>query len=347
MVACLPVGLAGRMRKGDDMQEIDLGAIEGVAVGHAQSLDAATGCTAVLCEQGAAAGVDVRGGAPGTRETDALDPSNLVQRIHAVVLAGGSAFGLEAATGAARFLEERGCGFDVGVARVPIVCSAVLFDLAIGDPGVRPDAEMGYEACRAAVTGPVAQGTVGAGAGATVGKLLGPERAMKGGLGWCALQADELQVAALVAVNALGNVVDPETGEQIAGLLDEDRTSIRSTEEAMIEARQEMAKAFSGGSSLSGNTTLGVVVTNADLCKAQCRKLASMAHDGFARALRPAHSLVDGDTIFALATGQARADLSLVGMLAARAVGQATVRGALLASSLHGVPACSDLKTRP
>jgi len=339
------------------MQEIRIGEIEGFEIGHAQSLEAATGCTVVLCGDGATAGVDVRGGAPGTRETDLLDPSNLVEKVHAVVLAGGSAFGLEAATGVTRYLEEHGRGFDVGVARVPIVCAAVLFDLTIGDPTVRPDAQMGYDACAAASAGECPQGTVGAGTGATVGKVLGPGRAMKGGLGWHAVEAGGLRVGALVAVNALGDIIEPTTGKVLAGLLDEERSTVLDTEQAMISTAshadasegttgQESAPdaAMRGTSDVfSGNTTLGIVLTNARLTKAQCRKLASMAHDGLARAMRPAHSMVDGDTIFALGSGTVSADLSVVGLLAARAVERAVVSGIRHATSLDGVPSHSEL----
>ena len=218
------------------IRQIPFTEIEDIQVGHAHNLDAATGCTVVICEKGATAGVDVRGGAPGTRETDLLDPVNLVEKIHAVVLAGGSAFGLDAASGVMQYLEERKIGFDVGVARVPIVCGAVLFDLTIGDHRVRPDREMGYQACRNVVNGTCAEGNVGAGAGATVGKIRGMDRAMKSGLGCHAIQVGQLKIGALVAVNCLGDVIDPETGERLAGLLNEDRTGLADTEAVMIQS---------------------------------------------------------------------------------------------------------------
>jgi len=319
------------------MREIDFAAIDGIEVGHAENLTAATGCTVVICREGATAGVDVRGGAPGTRETDLLNPVNLVQKIFAVMLAGGSAFGLDAAAGVMQYLEERAIGFDVGVTRVPIVSGAVLFDLTFGDWRIRPDKAMGYEACRNAGRS-CPQGNVGAGTGATVGKILGMNRAMKSGLGMYALEIDRLQVGALVAVNCLGDVIDPQTGEKLAGLLAEDGRTPADTEEAMIAAYAEKKNLF------AGNTTIGVVATNAALEKAQAAKLASMAHNGYARTMRPAHSMVDGDTIFALATGLVEADLSTVGLLAARVMERAVVNAVRNTSSLGGLKCFADLK---
>lgn len=316
---------------------MDFGEIDGILVGHAQDPKAPTGVTVVLCPEGAVAGVDVRGGAPGTRETDLLDPSNLVDRVHAVFLAGGSAFGLDAAGGIMAYLEGRGVGFDVGVTRVPIVCGAVLFDLTLGDHRIRPDREMGYRACEAVARGPVPQGSVGAGAGASIGKIRGMERAVKSGIGGGACRVGELQVGALVAVNALGDVVDPASGCRVGGVRREDGVGWDDTEELLI------ASGASSGSLFGGNTTIGVVATNARFSKAQARKLASMAHDGYARTLRPASAMVDGDTIFALATGRVEADLTTVGILAARAVAQAVVRAVRWATSMAGVPAVRDL----
>lgn len=319
------------------MKEIELTDIEGIEVGHAQNLTVATGCTVVICKNGAAAGVDVRGGAPGTRETDLLDPVNLVEKIHAVMLAGGSAFGLDAAGGVMQFLEEQKIGFDVGVTRVPIVCGAVLFDLIIGDYKVRPDKAMGYQAClNAGKSCP--QGNVGAGAGATVGKILGMDRTMKSGLGAYAMQVGELKVGAMVAVNCLGDVIDPETGMKVAGLLSEDKKTLADTEDVMIAAYAEKKNLF------SGNTTIGVVVTNAALDKAKATKLASMSHNGYARTMRPAHSMVDGDTIFALSTGSVSADLSVVGLLAARVMERAVVHAVKNTSSLCGLKCYRDLR---
>lgn len=290
-------------------RQIDFSEIEGIRVGHAQSLDSATGCSVIICEAGATVGVDVRGGAPGTRETDLLNPVNLVQKIHAVMLAGGSAFGLDAAAGVMQYLEERGIGFDVQVTRVPIVCGAVLFDLTIGDWRVRPDKDMGYRACvNAGSSGPCIQGSIGAGTGATVGKILGMDRAMKSGLGCYALQAGDLKVGALVAVNCLGDILDPLSGEKLAGLLNADRQTLGDTEEIMIRTCSGEKNLF------AGNTTIGIVATNADFTKAEATKLASMAQNGYARTMRPAHSMYDGDAIFAMSIGGIKADLSVAGL---------------------------------
>lgn len=319
------------------MKEIRFTDIDGIKVGHAQNLDAATGCSVIICGNGATAGVDVRGGSPGTRETDLLNPVNMVQQIHAVMLSGGSAFGLDAASGAMKYLEERNIGFDVQVTKVPIVCSAVLFDLAIGDYKVRPDLKMGYEACMNAINTECPNGNVGAGTGATVGKLLGLKTAMKGGLGSYALQVGDLKVGAIVAVNCLGDVIDPSTGEILAGLLGEDKKNFIGTENMMIANYDSKKNLF------SGNTTIGVVATNAKFSKSEMNKIASMAHNGYARTMRPAHSIFDGDTIFALSTGDIQADISTVGFLTARAMEQAVINAIKSASSLHGVKAYSDI----
>ena len=320
------------------MQQIAFTDIDDIKVGHAQNLDAGTGCTVVICETGATAGVDVRGGAPGTRETDLLNPVNLVEKIHAVVLAGGSAFGLDAASGVMQYLEERNIGFDVQVTKVPIVCAAVLFDLAIGDHRIRPDKEMGYRACRNATNEACAEGNVGAGAGATVGKVLGMARAMKSGLGCHAIQVGALKIGALVAVNCLGDVIDPETGERLAGLLNEDLTRLADTEAAMIQSYATKKNLF------AGNTTIGIIATNAILTKSQAAKLASMAQDGYARAIRPAHSMYDGDSIFTLATGHVEADSSVLGLLSARVVERAIVSAVKKAGPLFGHKCRADLQ---
>ncbi|KAF0157200.1 MAG: peptidase S58 DmpA [Syntrophaceae bacterium] len=319
------------------MKQIEFTDIEGIDVGHAQNLNAATGCTVMLCEGGATAGVDVRGGAPGTRETDLLNPVNLVQKIHAVMLAGGSAFGLDAAAGIMQYLEEKKIGFDVGVTRVPIVCGAVLFDLTFGDFKIRPDKEMGYSACVNATNTFCPQGNVGAGTGATVGKILGMNRAMKSGLGCYALQVGDLKVGALVAVNCLGDVIDPETGKKLAGPLNVNGKTLADTEDIMIQAYADKKNLF------SGNTTIGVVATNAALDKAQATKLASMAQNGYARTMRPAHTMVDGDTIFTLSTGDVSADLSVAGLLAARVMERAVVNAVKNTTSLCGLKSYSDI----
>ena len=319
------------------MQEILFNQIDGIKIGNAQNLNGPTGCTVVICEEGASAGVDVRGGSPGTRETDLLDPVNLVDKIHAVVLSGGSAFGLDAASGAMQYLEERNIGFDVSVTKVPIVCSAVLFDLVIGDYKIRPDKNMGYEACVNAELNQCSEGNVGAGTGATVGKILGPEYSMKGGLGCYALQIGDLQVGAVIAVNCLGDVIDPSTGKIIAGVLDKDKKKFLGTEKIMINNYSEKKNLF------SGNTTIGVVVTNAKFSKSEMNKIASMAHNGYGRSMRPAHSIFDGDTIFTMATGKVEADINVVGLLAAKVVEQAVVRAVKNTEGIFGYKAYKDM----
>jgi L-aminopeptidase/D-esterase-like protein len=317
-----------------------LTAVAGLKVGHFTLAERPTGCTVVIAEAGATAGVDVRGGAPGTRDTELLDPVNTVQEVQAIVLAGGSAFGLDVATGVSRWLEERGLGFDTHVARVPIVPAAILFDLEVGDPKVRPTAECGYRAASVATTGPVAEGNVGAGAGATVGKLGGPGRAMKGGIGSVALvMPDGLVVAALAAVNAVGDIIDPATGRVIAGIRTEDGRGL-------ADARRLVRSGVLFPPLLPGrNTTLGIVATNARLTKAQATKVAQMAQDGFARAISPAHTPADGDTVFALATGTlaGEADVFAIGALAAEVMADAIVRAAQQATGIPGYPAARDL----
>lgn len=321
------------------MRQIDFLEIEGIKVGHAQDLKGVTGCTVVISEEGATVGVDVRGGAPGTRETDLLNPVNLVQKVHAIILVGGSAFGLDAAAGVMQYLEERKVGFDVQVTKVPIVCGAALFDLTIGDCRIRPDKAMGYQACLNASSTECKQGTIGAGTGATVGKILGMRRAMKSGLGCYALEAEALKVGALVAVNCLGDIVDPLSGKRLAGPLNEDMQTLADTEEIMISSCSDKKNLF------SGNTTIGVVATNATFTKAQVTKLASMAQNGYARTMRPAHSMYDGDTIFAMSTGSIEADLSVVGLLAARVMERAVIAAVKNAESLCGLKCYADLKS--
>lgn len=319
------------------MKQVGFTEIGGLKVGHAQDLRAATGCTVVLCEEGAVAGVDVRGGSPGTRETDALNPVNLRKSIHAVLLAGGSAFGLDAAAGVMQYLEERGVGRDVKVTKVPIVCGAILFDLKCGDYRVRPDKKMGYEACCNAVAGAVPAGSVGAGTGATVGKIKGLEHAMKGGLGSFCLREGELMAGAVMAVNCMGDIYDEQENRLIAGVRSDDGTAIGSSEEFMIRNYQNKTDVF------SGNTVIGVVATNAVLTKAEANKLASVSQNGIARAVRPAHTTFDGDTIFTMATDRVRADPNAVGILAVRAVEGAILQAVKSAESLGGYPAYRDL----
>lgn len=320
--------------------------IPGLKVGHAQDDEALTGCTVVLCENGAVGGVDQRGGAPGTRETDAMRPMHVVQQVHAVVLAGGSAFGLEAATGVVRYLEERGVGLDVGVARIPIVPAAILFDLGIGRSDVRPDAAMGYRACQNASSKAVETGNRGAGAGATVGKTLGMSQAMKSGIGSASLEiGGGILVGALAAVNAIGDVCDPQNGQIIAGARALQPGTTPGSPGYFADTLQVM-RSMVGQAGLNfsaeENTVIGVVATNAGLDKEQANKMAQMAHDGLARTVRPAHTMVDGDTIFALSTGDLKADISIIGAFAAEVFAQAVLQAVWAAQPAGGLPAASQ-----
>ena len=311
--------------------------VSGIAVGHAHDLEALTGVTVVLCEAGAVGGVDQRGGAPGTRETDLLRPMHLVQRVHAIVLTGGSAFGLDSASGAMRYLEERGIGYETPNARVPIVAAAVLFDLGIGRADVRPDAALGYAACASATSDEARSGNVGAGAGATVGKILGMGQAMKSGVGTASVDlGDGAVVGALFAVNALGDVVDPATGKIIAGARSAGEHSLTFID--TLDAARQLIKTPAQRFASPDNTVIGVVATNADLTKEEANKVAQMAHDGLARAIRPAHTMFDGDTIFALATGQVPADVNVIGAYAAEVTARAIVNAVRHTTSAGGIP---------
>ena len=319
--------------------------VPGIEVGHADDATALTGCTVVLCREGAIAGGAVPGLAPGTRETDLLRPGSLVEKAHAVVLTGGSAFGLAAADGVMRYLEEQGIGYDTGVARVPIVPGAVLFDLALGDAMVRPDANMGYRACRAARADEARQGNVGAGMGATVGKVFGIGRATKSGLGTASLRVGALIVAAMMAVNAFGDVVDPAGGAIIAGARTADGRGWADTAVAMRDVLAGGSATHDGFAARSGqNTAIGVVATNARLDVAQANRVAAAAHDGLARATRPAHTLFDGDALFCLATGEVPAHQALVSSLAAEAVTLAMLNGVWAAEPAGGLPCARDLR---
>lgn len=318
------------------MEEWQIADIDGIEVGHAQDAEAGTGCTVVLCREGATAGVDVRGGAPATRETDLLRPENTVQTVNAVLLSGGSAFGLDAASGVMAYLEEAGCGFDTGVARVPIVCAASIFDLAVGNPQVRPDKNMGFMACKAAVAeGLVEEGCVGGGTGASVGKLLGPARAMKSGVGTQGWRIGELQVAAISVVNAVGTVVDGG-GKTLAGVVSVDGKQALQPAEAIQELMAGQVNPF------AANTTISCIVTNTKLTKAQATKIASSAHDAYARSIRPVHTSNDGDTIFVLATGKVPAEQDVVGVLGTDALEVAIRRAVLKAHADYSLPCCSD-----
>ncbi|MBN2304488.1 MAG: P1 family peptidase [Anaerolineae bacterium] len=308
-------------------------AIEGIRVGHAHNLDGPTGCTVILCPPGTVGGVDQRGGAPGTRETDLLRPLHMVQHVDAVLLTGGSAYGLDAAGGVMRFLEKQGIGFPVGVGVVPIVPAAVIFDLDLGDPAIRPDAAMGYAACETASADPVAEGCAGAGAGARVGGLMGPPFRCKSGLGSAVIEVgDGLRVGAVFVVNALGDVI-AENGAILAGTRQPpDGAQFANA----MNILPMMARMVPGS---AGNTVIGVVATNAQLSKEDANKMAQMAQDGLARAVRPAHTMLDGDTIFALATGSAGpANISVIGAFAAEAAAHAIRRAVQSATPLAGLP---------
>jgi L-aminopeptidase/D-esterase-like protein len=309
----------------------DITDIPGILVGHDTNLEAGTGCTVILCKPAAVGGVDVRGGAPATRETDLLNSLNRVDTVHAVLLTGGSAFGLDAASGVMRYLEEHDIGIDVGVAKVPIVPTAAIFDLPFGSASIRPDAAAGYRACEQAQSGPIAQGNVGGGTGATVGKMAGPFLAMKGGLGSASMRlSDGTLVGAIVVVNALGDIIDPQTQQVVAGTRDPLGSSVIK-------------------SNPIGNTTIAVVATDASLTKVEVNKVAQMAHNGMAQTIRPAHTMFDGDTVFALALGarqETRPDpalaaqrVSMIGAAAADTLARAIVKGVRQASELHGIPA--------
>lgn len=327
-----------------DRRNDTLTAVSGLRVGHHTLTERPTGCTAILVDgEGAVAGLSQRGGAPGTRETDLLDPMNLVERVNGISLAGGSAFGLDAATGVMRWLEEHGLGYDVRIAKVPIVPAAILFDLQLGGkPGVRPDATCGFRAAVAASTDAVQEGSVGAGAGATVGKLgatTAGRSPMKGGIGSAAIALPGgLVVAALVAVNAAGDIVDPSSGKVVAGTLNADGSL--ADVRALLRTGAIFVPARPGE-----NTTIAVVATNARLTKAQASRMALMADDGLARAIVPSHTLGDGDTVFALATGrwEGEVNVTAIGALAAEVLSDAIVRAATQATGVAGVRAVSDL----
>ena len=320
--------------------------VAGIEVGHFTDTRRPTGCTVILAREGAVAGVDVRGAAPGTRETDLLNPSNLVDKVHAILLAGGSAWGLDAATGAVRWLEERGVGFDVAVGRLPIVPAAVLFDLLVGDMRIRPDAAAGYAACAAASSADPAEGNVGAGAGAVVGKVFGIQHAMKGGVGTASITVDGVTVGALIACNALGDVIDPDTAQVMAGARTDDGRALRDTRRALL-CGQPPQPLLAGT-----NTTIGVVATDAILTKVQAHRLAIAAHDGLARSINPVHTMSDGDTLFSLGTGRAGKSLGMMVLatMAAEATARATVRAVQAARSVTTadglyLPAMADLRS--
>jgi L-aminopeptidase/D-esterase-like protein len=318
-----------------------LTAVDGLRVGHYTLSERPTGCTVIVVDGDAVGGVSQRGGAPGTRETDLLNPLSMVDKVNAIVLSGGSAFGLEAATGTVRWLEEHGIGWPAGPSKVPIVPAAILFDLGIGgNPKIRPTADCGYKAAEVATAGPVTEGSVGAGAGATVGKFGGAGRSTKAGIGTASIRlANGLVVAALVAVNAVGDIIDPATGKVVAG--------VRNPDGTFADARVLLRSGASLQPPRAGeNTTIGLVATNAKLTKALAARMALMADDGYARAISPSHTNGDGDTIFSLATGRwdGTADITLIGALAAEAMADAVVRAGTQATGVAGIPAARDLR---
>lgn len=319
------------------MEEIGILEVGGFQIGQAQDMEAATGITVLLCDTCAPTGVDIRGGGPASRETPLLDPRAASTGIHALVLSGGSAFALDAAGGVMRYLEERDIGFDVGVTRVPLVCQSCVFDLAIGRKDVRPDAAMAYQACLNARRDTVEEGCVGAGTGCTVGKCGGADFAMKSGLGTYAVRNGDLCVGAIVVVNAMGDIYDIDTGKQLAGLRGEDGTGLRSSEEFIYAMETQKAAGY------AANTTIGAIVTNAAFDKSKMGKIAAMAHNGFARTIRPVHTSNDGDSIYALSLGTVEANIDVVGTLASYVMGKAVGRAVRAAHGMCGFPAMRDL----
>ncbi len=320
------------------MKEISINEIGPIRIGQAENIEAGTGCTVFISDEGMHAGLDIRGGGPASRETPLLSPLAAAQRIHAIVLAGGSAYGLNAAGGVMKYLSEKDIGFDVGVARVPLVVQSDLFDLTVGDPFTYPDEEMGYEAARMAFEEPnYRDGNFGAGCGATVGKICGMERCMKTGVGSYAVQLGDLKIGAVVAVNALGDIFDWKTGRQIAGMLTEDRRDFANSPDEMRKSIEVVSNRF------VENTTLGVIMTNARFHKGSLCKIAGMGHDGYARSIRPVHTSLDGDSIYAVSVGDVAADREVVGLLAAEVISEAIIRAVESADSAYGFPAAKDL----
>ena len=323
------------------MKEIQITDIENIKIGQVENVEAGTGCTVFICEEGMRAGLDVRGGGPASRDSQLLNPLMAAQVVHGILLSGGSAFGLGAANGVMQYLEENDIGFDVGVTKVPLVVQSDLFDLTVADTYVRPDAQMGYEAARLALEDPnYLDGNYGAGCGATVGKIGGMETCIKTGIGSYALQAGDFKIGAVVALNALGDVFDWKTGKQIAGLLNEDRSELRSTSEVMKSSLDVVENRF------VGNTTLGIVITNGRFEKAQLCKIAGMAHDGYARSIRPVHTSADGDSIYAVSVGDVAVDQDVAGILAAEVISEAINRAVYSADSAYGYISAAELEGR-
>ncbi|MFC7320621.1 P1 family peptidase [Halobacillus campisalis] len=324
------------------MDEIHIQQIEGFELGHAQSTEGGTGCTVILSKSGAVAGVDVRGGAPGTRETDLLKSENLVQEVHGVFLSGGSAYGLSVGQGVMNVLEQEGAGFNVEVAKVPIVPGAILFDLAVGASNIRPGEEMGEQAALNALGHHFFEsGNYGAGTGASVGKILGFEKAMKGGLGHFAVQVGELKVGAVIAVNSFGDIIDPTSGERLAGAYNREKKQFLYTESILLNNLND-----SHANRFSENTTIGTIITNASMTKAEANKLASMAHDGLAVTMKPSHTFVDGDTLFTMSTNEKKVDLNTLGYLFTYVVERAVINAVQSAESAYGLLSYKELQLR-
>ena len=320
------------------MCEIPVTEVGPVCIGQTENPGAATGCTVFIAPRGMCAGLDVRGGGPASRESQLLNPLMATQSIHAIVLAGGSAYGLGAANGVMRYLEQNGIGYDTGYALVPLVVQSDIYDLSVGDASIRPDADMGYEAARRAMEDPnYKDGNYGAGCGATVGKYAGMDYCMKSGIGSYAIQIGELKIGAVVVLNALGDVYDWKTGRQIAGMLNEEKDGLRSTADYMRQSYAVVDNKF------TGNTTICVVFTNARFEKAQLCKIAGMAHDGYARSINPVHTSADGDSIYAVSIGDIAADQDMVGAMAAEVVSEAIIRAVENAEGAYGFPALRDM----
>lgn len=329
------------------LKEIPLTEIEHIKIGNAEDLEHATGCTVILCEEGAPAGVDVRGGGPASRETELLNPAAACQMIHAVLLSGGSAFGLDAAGGVMEYLAEKGIGFAVGTIRVPLVVESCIFDLLFASDQVKPDKAMARKACEAAEKNCPTEGNVGAGCGATVGKLGGAEFAMNSGLGMYAVQLEDLKVGAIVSVNACGDVYDEESNQILAGMLTPDKQGFADSEKVMYQMYQQLSASPTSqenSPSIGGvtNTTIGCIITNARFDKAKLNKIASFAQNGYARSIRPVHTMNDGDTIYALSVGDLEADINVVGTLASRVMAQAVRNAVLHTEAFHGLPCAAD-----
>lgn len=330
--------LFGNAKAFTELKEISVLDIGPLRIGQVENREAATGMTVLISEEGMRAGLDVRGGGPASRDSQILNPLMAAQQIHSVVLSGGSAFGLGAANGVMKFLEEKDIGFDTGVAKVPLVVQSDIFDLSVGQANVRPDAEMGYAAAKAAFESPnYRDGNYGAGCGASVGKAGGMETAMKTGVGSYAVQIGDLKLGAIVVLNALGDIYDWKNGRQIAGLLSEDKSELASTMQTMCRSIEVIDNKF------TGNTTIAVIITNAHFEKAQLCKIAGMGHDGYARSINPVHTSADGDSIYAVSVGEVAADQDLVGALGAQVLSEAIVRAVTSADSAYGLSSAKDL----